>query len=244
MNGLKSFVRAMLLGATVTSLFLAGCNLPSRSYNVTGTQAFQAGNLNGAIKDFQKAISLNPQDPDAHYNLAACYQQLAKQTGDRRWQDQAENLYRQAIVFNNQHVAAHRGLATLLIESGREQFAFDLLNEWRDRNPQNEDPLVELARLYQEYGDNRRAVDLLTDALKINSQSVRALSALGHVREAQGQVQLALNNYARALQLDPQLTDIAGRVAALQNQYGVVPDNVDPGPSNVLYGDVAPYVRR
>ena len=132
----------------------------------------------------------------------------------------------------------------MLIESGREQFAFDLLNEWRTRSPQNEAPLVELARVYQEYGDNRRAVDLLSDALKINSQNVRALAAMGHVREAQGQYQLALNNYARALQIDPRLPGVAQRVAALQTQPGVGLPSADPGPSSARYGDVAPYERR
>jgi len=136
----------------------------------------------------------------------------------------------------------------LLIETGREKYAFDLLNQWKARYPGSTEPVVELARLYQEYGDNRRATDLLADALKIDSNSIRALKAMGHVREVQGQTHLALDNYLRVLQIDNQDVAVAQRVASLQTQLARLPANGNvnssqtSGPSR--YGAVDPYLAR
>ncbi len=92
------------------------------------------------------------------------------------------------------------------------------MNTWRNRYPQSPEPLIEIARLYQEYGDNRRATDYLADALRLDSNNTRALKAMGHVRETQGQLNLALENYSRVLQLDRCQVDVAQRVSDIQNR--------------------------
>jgi len=109
--------------------------------------------------------------------------------------------------------------------------------------PNSAEPLIELARVYQEYGDTQHATDLLADALKVNGNSVRALKALGRVRESQGQNLLALDNYMRVLQIDSSQTDVAGRVASLQQQVarnGTQPtQNYSP-----RYGSTNPWQTR
>lgn len=220
-----------------------GCNLKANRHNMFGVRAFQTGQISQAINEFQKALTANPNNANAFYNLATSYSAMGKQSQNKQWLDQAETLYRQAISNDSMHADAHRGLAALLVESGREKFAFDLLQGWQQRQPGRTEPLVELARLYQEYGDNRRASDLLTDALKLNSNDKLALQALGFVRESQGQYQLALENYARALQVDPQQPEVASRIAALQARVASL-STTNPDLSNAVpprYGTTSPY---
>lgn len=235
--------------------FAAGCNLAVQRHNVAGRQAFEQGQFSTAVNEFQKALNINPKSADAYYNLAASYYETGKQTKNLQWLEQAEQLYRQAISLNDQHDEAHRGLASLLIETNREQYAFDLLNAWQRRYPTATEPVVELARLYQEYGDNRRATDLLADALKLDANNIRALKAMGHVRERQGQTHLALDNYLRVLQVDQSQQDVANRVASLQAQLAQLPvqgnpalNTNGPSPANTpgsnRYGSVAPYLAR
>lgn len=230
------------------AVVLSGCNLGSQHHNSIGRQAFETGQFTTAINQFQQALNANPNNPDAYYNLAASYYSLGKQSNNSQWVGQAEQLYRQAISLNDQHVDAHRGLAALLIETKREKYAFDLLNEFKDRYPNQPQPLIELARLYQEYGDNRRATDLLADALRLDSNNVRALTAMGHVRDVQGQTHLALDNYLRVLQLDNQQGAVAQRVAALQTQLASLPTTNGVAPGSTMnpsrYGATDPYLRR
>lgn len=227
---------------------ICGCNLGTQRHNVAGKQALELGQYSAAINRFQQALNSNPQDANAYYNLGAAYNRLAKQSNNQQWITQAEQLYRQAISLNDQHSEAHRSLAALLIETNREKFAFDLMKEWKNRFPNATEPVVELARLYQEYGDDRRATDLLADALKLDPNNVRALKALGHIREVQGQTHLALDNYLRVLQLDQTQTAVAAQVASLQSRLAALP--VPNGlPANQTlnphrYGSIDPYLRR
>lgn len=225
-----------------------GCNFGAKHNNVTGCQAFEMGQYSQAINEFQRALTKNPNDADALYNLGASLYAQGKKTNNGQVLGQAEQLYRQAIAANDQHVDAHRGLASLLIETNREKYAFDLMNQWKDRYPTTTEPFVELARLYQEYGDNRRATDLLTDALKIDSNNVRVLKAMGHVREIQGQTHLALDNYLRVLQLDNQQTSVAQRVASLRSQLASLPvANGTNGATTTnpsRYGSINPFLQR
>lgn len=197
---------------------LSGCNMSANRANQLGTQAYNGGQFSKAINEFQRALTSNPKNSDAYYNLGASYYSLGKQQKNSQWVTQAENLFRQSISLNDQHRDAHRSLACLLVETNREDHAFDLINTWQERHPQATDPLIELARLYQEYGDNRRATDYLADALRLDSNNVRALKAMGHVREMQGQVNLALENYTRVLQIDNRQTEVADRIGVLQTQ--------------------------
>jgi tetratricopeptide (TPR) repeat protein len=209
-------VSGCLLVVTISAV--AGCNLWANRHNNCGRLAYESGQIANAVNEFQTALTFNPRNADAYYNLGTSYYQLGKQNQNSQWVNQAEQLFRQAISLNGRHVEAHRSLACLLIETNREKHAFDLVNSWRERNPLSPEPLIETARLYQEYGDHRRSVDFLADALKLDSQNVRALKAMGHVREAQGQLNLALDNYQRALDLDPSQVDIAARVGDIRNR--------------------------
>jgi tetratricopeptide (TPR) repeat protein len=214
-----------------------GCKLGANRHNAIGCQAYNQGQITTAIAEFNKAIEMNP-------NYA-----LGKQTKNLQATQSAEQLYRRTIAIDDQHQEAHRSLAVLLIETGQEQYAFDLISSWKNRYPTSTEPVVELAKLYQEYGDNSRAADLLVDALKINPNDVQVLAAMGSVREAQGQAKLALDSYARALQVNPKQPQIAAKVASLQNQLvqqfgynsptGVTANAATPAPAR--YGSTTPY---
>ena len=235
----------VLLGCAL--LFQSGCQIQADRLNSVGRQAFEQGRYAVAINEFQQALKANPNNADAYYNLAASYGALGKQTQNKQWISQAEQLYRQSISLNDQSVDAHRGLAALLIESGQEQYAFDLINQWQQRYPTSNAPLVELARLYQEYGDTSRATDLLADSLRLNPNDVRSLVAMGHIRESAGQNHLAIDNYLRALQVDGSQQSLAQHVAGLQSRVAALPvpagqqtPNVNPA---VRYGAVEPFQR-
>ncbi len=207
-----------LVGVAMLVLAQLGCNYRAQRCNVSGLQAYQQGQYAVAVNEFQQALRANPKNADAYYNLGQTYYTMGKQISNQAYISQAEQLLRQSIALDDQHVEAHRALAGLLIETGNEKFAFDLLNTWRNRYPGSAEPSIELARLFQEYGDARQATDYLADALRIEPQNVRALKAMGHVRESQGELQLALENYYRVLQMDTRQADVMQAVSRVQTR--------------------------
>ncbi len=169
------------------------------------------------MEEFQRAIDRDPTNADGYYNLAACYHRLASLYHRPNDIAQAERYYYLCLDRAPNHRECYRGLAVLLVQQDRKEEAFRLLQGWTDRNPGSPDPKIELARLYEEFGDREKAKQLLADALLTDASNARALAALGRIREMEGDVGQALANYQKALSSNPFQPEVAARVAALNS---------------------------
>jgi tetratricopeptide (TPR) repeat protein len=184
--------------------------------NARGVAMYRQGNYNGAMQKFQQAAYDNPNDADAYYNLGATFHRLGKMQGQKTLTDQAESYYHQCLDHNPNHTDCYRGLAVLLTEQGRSQDAFKLLEGWTQRNPTSAPAQVELARLFEEFGDREAARQHLLSALECDPYNARALAALGKIHEQTGNPSQALAVYQRSLWHNPSQPEVAARVASLR----------------------------
>ena len=198
-----------------------GCRFVADGQNATGVKLFQQGQYQVAMQHFQAALARDPKNADAYYNLASSLHKLGKARGDRAMLQQAETLYNQCLDHQPDHVECHRALAVLLVETGRSDKAFTLLKNWGIRKPDLADPRIELARLYDEFGDKDSARRQLEYAVALDPKNPRLLVALGHLREESGDYRQALLNYQRALQLNPHQPALAQRIASLRGTLGI-----------------------
>jgi tetratricopeptide (TPR) repeat protein len=116
----------------------------------------------------------------------------------------------------------------LLTETGRVDKAFALLRGWTTRSPQNADARVELARLYEEYGDSRSAETALNEALALNSRNWRAHAALGRLKEQSGDLPQALQNYQMAYSINRFQPELQQRIATLQTRVSPTQPAANP----------------
>lgn len=216
-NQKPSFRKRRLFCALACSILFCGCQASSGLHS-QGVANFRQGRFQDAIQTFQQALVNNPTDADAYYNLAATYYEIGKRNNDQNLLSQAEGLYNQCLDLAPNHVDCYRGLASLLVDTDRSKSAFTLLKGWSQQNLQAADARIELARLYEEFGDKDSAVRYLTDALNIDARNPRAWAALANVREQQGQLAQALSNYRQAYQLNQALPGMTNRIAALQQR--------------------------
>ncbi|QDV27466.1 tetratricopeptide repeat protein [Aureliella helgolandensis] len=206
------YVAAMLLMLAATS---SGCRWNSMGQNSMGVRLYEQGRYNEALQQFQSAQAADPSDPDSYYNLASTYHKLGIGQKDAKMIEQSEALYNQCLDLQPNHVDCHRGLAVLLVESGRKDSALKLLNNWSTTNPGLSDAKVELARLNQELGQTQLAERYLDEALAMNPQDPRAWNARGQLREASGDLGQALQNYQQSLALNSLQGDLYQRIASL-----------------------------
>jgi Tfp pilus assembly protein PilF len=209
---------AVLLLATLPLLSSAGCRWSASGKNATGAQLHQQGQYTAALQQFQQVVAEDPSNPDGYYNLAATTHRLAKQRNDDALYGNAEALYHQCLDHDPNHVECHRGLAVLLVDTGRPDKAFVLMKNWGAKNPLSAEPRVELARLYEEAGEPQIALKYLEDAVQQDANNSRAWLALARLRETSGDLPQALQNYQRALALNSAQPMIAERIAALNRQ--------------------------
>lgn len=206
----------------------SGCRVTSMGQNTLGVRLFQQGRYPEALQQFQTAQASDPSNPDTYYNLASTYHKLGVAQKDAKMIEQAESLYNQCLDLQANHVDCHRGLAVLLAESGRPESALTLLKNWAAKNPGMSDARIELARIYQEYGQTKTAEQYLDEALALNPNDHRAWTARGQMREASGDLGQALQNYQQSLAINSLQPELYQRVASLnvkiaQNTLGGVP---------------------
>lgn len=209
---LASFV----VGSIVASA--SGCQWAASGQNAQGAKLYQQGQYTAALQEFQKAIASDPQNPDGYYNLAATTHRLGLQRQDQALISQAESLYNQCLDHAPNHVECHRGLAVLLVDTGRPDRAFALLKNWAAQNPTYAEARIELARLYEEAGEMQTALKYLEDAVQTDATNSRAWLALGRLREQRGELTQALQNYQRSYAANPMQPMVSERIAALSRQ--------------------------
>lgn len=205
-------VAVLLASAAVSG---AGCKMAADSQNVQGVRLFQQGQYQPALQEFQKALSSDPKNADAYYNMAATTHRMGLQSSDQKLLAQAETLYNQCLDLDPKHTDCYRGLAVLLAETGRQDRAFNLLKNWASTDPKSADARIELARLYEEHGDLETAKVHLNQALLADQNNARAWAALGSLRERVGDYSQALANYQRAWSLNSAQAGVAERIAVL-----------------------------
>ncbi|MFT7642936.1 MAG: tetratricopeptide (TPR) repeat protein, partial [Pirellulaceae bacterium] len=193
----------------------SGCQWTATGHNLHGVRLHNTGQYAPAIQEFQKAIAKRPDDTDALYNVAATLHRMGAEKNDPQILKQAEDFYHQCLDIDGNHVDCHRGLAVLLVETGREQKAFTFLHNWVRANPNVADGHVELARLYEEFGDKEAAEQSLHNALGVDESNFRAWTALGSLREQTGQYALAIQNYQRSVKHNNFQPQVAQRIASL-----------------------------
>ncbi|MDP6467029.1 MAG: tetratricopeptide repeat protein [Pirellulaceae bacterium] len=206
--------RALLLFAALLAI-LPGCQMAADGQNQQGVRLFQQGQFQPALQKFQQALTTDPVNADAYYNMAASMHKIGSEKKDSEMLAQAEALYNQCLDIDENHVDCHRGLAVLLKETGRPDRSFALLKNWVNSQPNLADARVELARVYEESGDLETAVLHLNQAVGIDQTNHRAWAAFGHIREETGNLDQALTNYQRSLDLNPFQSGVAARVATL-----------------------------
>ena len=192
-----------------------GCKVAADGQNLEGVRLFQQGQYYPALQQFQKAVATNPTNADAYYNMAATLHRMGSQKGDQQALAQAETLYNQCLDLDENHADCRRGLAVLLVETGRPDRAFALLKNWATSSPNVSDARIELARLYEEFGDLETAKLHLNQAVMVDQNNHRAWAALGRIRERTGDYQQALANYQRSWSLNSLQPAVAERIASL-----------------------------
>jgi len=163
---------------------------------------FQQGRYAEALQYFEQAKVSDPANPDTYYNLASTYHKLGVAAKDPKMIDNAERMYNTCLEMSPNHVDCYRGLSILLVDKGQPDKGFTLLKDWAMKNPGLSDPRIELAKLHQEFNQNKVAEQYLNEALAMDPNNPRAWAAKGRSREASGDLMMAIQNYEQSLALN------------------------------------------
>ncbi|TET09519.1 tetratricopeptide repeat protein, partial [Candidatus Aerophobetes bacterium] len=198
-----------------------------------GILSYSAGDDERAIKEFKKAVEINPNSPFFHFMLAESYYWAA--TFDR--EDDAKAEYEKTLSLDRDYVGAHEGLGLyyahhekplLAIEEYQKTIAINpgyyyghyLLAQTYYREGWENEAITELEialglnessipgyRLWADYYYNKnnykRAINILTEAVDKDYSSRGAWMDLARVLDLTANYELAITAYQKILILDP-----------------------------------------
>ena len=169
---------------------------PSKSHLVTGKTLFQKGNMKGALKSFEAAVSSESDSPEAHYSLALTYYELGMHSN-------AINAYKRAIQLKPDLAEAHFNLGVAYDQSGQTENAIrsykQAMNLGIDDSAIHYNMGLGLMKLSR-WQDAKRE---FLRALEQEPNLAEAYNNLGYLNEAMDDLESAVAMYKKALAVKP-----------------------------------------
>jgi len=180
-------------------------------FNIAGACYASLGKLNDAVKNYEQALSINPNYYKAHFNLGNTYEELQQFNA-------AVLSYKNALSIEPQYAEAHNNLGNVLkylnqidasIKSFRSAIAYkhDYLEAY-----------YSLASTYQELGDLDNAVKSYEAILTFKPNFVEIYNNLGLIFKELGQTDNTIEYLEKAIQIDPNYVEAYSNLGIIYHE--------------------------
>ena len=150
-----------------------------------------------AVKMFESAIKLNPQEAEAYIALGWLYQSQGNYFG-------SEEMFKKAIELSHGNVMAYLGLGVCYRNQGKSLLAEEILGKTiLQMDPRNYNVYTELGCIYLYQKKTLLAVEQFKKAIEINPEKYRAYDELGRCYKELKQYAEAEEMYRRAIEANP-----------------------------------------
>lgn len=179
------------------------------SLNISGDRHYQAGNLEGAIREFNKGLLLDPADVNLHNSLGVCY-------GVLKCFNKALAAFENAIWLAPEEMMAIYNKGYVLLLQGKREKALECFQQADACEPNVFEVVFHIGQTLVEMGALEKARPYLENAARINSRSGPAFKSLGACLDELGLTREAIQAYKRVVKIYP---DDAGSLSLLGRLY-------------------------
>ena len=205
-----------------------------------GLARLKCGRLEGAVSALRNALTVNPRFMEAAYFLGAALLREGRYLEAEEALAYAHELGGNStdVLFHlaqcRFHLGQHEAAGTILEEllernpalsqaryllgllrhfTGRHEEALDLLREALSQNPHLSAAELDMAQIYSQRGEWGDAEAIFKRLMGENSGDATLFGFVGQAHLARGQVEEALDDFCKALELDPaNLYALKGRI--------------------------------
>jgi len=160
----------------------------------------QGGDFAGAVKEFQKALDVKPDFPEAHYNLGLAL--LANSGSVPAWKD-ALAQFEAAVALRPDYAEARRMAGVAFLESDDPTKAIAELKASLRLDPSSAEVHFDLGRAFAAAGSAPEAYSEYLTAIKLKSPYPDADNALATALLARHQNEAAVQHFNAALAAQP-----------------------------------------
>ncbi len=189
------------------------------AHNNLGNAFFHEGNISDAIGQYEQALRLRPEYPDALNNLGNALVQAGRI-------EEAIARYEQALRIRPDLPQAHYNLAIALEQVGKTGEAIAHFEQALRINPDYADAHLNLGNTLEGAGRSGEAVAHFEQALRIKPDYIEAHFNLGNLFLKEGKLSDAIGQYEQALRIKPDLPQAHYGLAIALEQAGRIDEAI------------------
>ncbi|MDY6790732.1 MAG: tetratricopeptide repeat protein [Thermodesulfobacteriota bacterium] len=210
-NARKAFDHALFFGPNSTVSFDAV------SLNISGDKLYDTGDIKGAIKEFNKALLLDPSNVNVHNSLGVCHGMLGHYK-------KALKEFKSAILLDPKDIMAlhNAGLTCKITGDKTKAFEYFLRADRLDKDVF--EVAFQTGRLYVEEKQPDNGLEYLEKAIKLKPESASAFSSLGECYASLDMIDQAFSAYKKAIKLNANDADSLSALGVLFDAQG---ENLD-----------------
>lgn len=178
-----------------------------------GDRMERAGDLDGALVNYVKALSGDANNADLHYRVARVHAAL----GNPRV---AQEAYSRALTLNPEHAAALEGYGLLLLKLGQTDAAQQVLLKAMEKNPVSWRITNGLGAIMDLKGNHIEAQAQFLTALKLKPNDPELLNNLGFSYYQSGDYDAAMTHLRRAIEISPKYPNAWSNLGLLHARRG------------------------
>ena len=183
------------------------------SLNISGDRHYQAGDITGAIDEYQKGLQLDPSDPNLYNSLGVCFGVLARH-------DEALAAFEAAIGLDPQDVMAIYNKGYIHLLKHAHEPALACFQQAARLEPEVFEVNFHIGLTYMEQQMPEKARPYLEAATRSNRRSGHAFRSLGRCLGQLGLTREAIQAYKRAVKVNPADAESLSMLGRLYTRLG------------------------
>jgi tetratricopeptide (TPR) repeat protein len=209
----------------------------AESFAILGLRAAERGEAETAIRQFRRALELEPGYAEAHFGLALQLMSEGKL-------GEAEDHFRRALRLKPGYGVAHGGLGMALASQGNLDEAIKHYREALRILPDYAEPHHGLGLVLVAKGRHAEAIRHFEEALRVNPNYTEAHNNLGNALASMGRLHEAVSHLRKALMLDPNYVEAHRNIGLVLGSQGMLNEamshfsevlRISPGDAEVHY---------
>jgi len=207
---LRTFITVLLIALLVGCVSSINKQPKAMPHYTLGLSFLQSDNPTLALREFLKAVELNPKNPQVHAALARAYQY-------KKAYALAEQHYIKALAYSDNDPKYQNNLAALYISMERWDQAIDYFQKASENLLFMRPELAKMGKGYAYYrkGDYPEALQAYREAESIAPRQATLHFHVGETYAALGQLDLAVASYEKALLYAPTYSEARYQLAVL-----------------------------